>query len=73
MDTNLNYHIIKITPQDKLKTILKTESACPICRSDNSEYRKEWIKGNIFHNHYRCQECGTEWYGNAFNEAYDYI
>lgn len=67
-------HIIVENSYEKEKCIALIEgNKCLSCDSDNIRIVKEPIHGT-FKNHYYCKDCGTEWYGNVYdNTTYEAV
>lgn len=64
-----NSHVIIENPYEKEKSIMLMEgSECVSCHSSSIRIVKEPIHGT-FKNHYYCTDCGTEWYGSAYDSC----
>ncbi len=70
-----NFHITCDSPKIKMRAILDTEGICPSCGGKHTAYMKcdSPYRHGAFQNSYTCNDCGTTWVGNTFDQNYDRV
>lgn len=66
-----DYHITKVMPDIKMKSIVRIEGICPVCNGKNTYYTTKYRCDNkIWQNSYSCKDCHSEWMGNTYNNGF---
>ncbi len=60
------YKVVRYAPKDKTEQMRNLEAEnCIYCHGKNV-YMEPHESGNTVRNHYICNDCGTEWFGESY-------
>lgn len=66
------YRIIYDSPKLKQQAAVASECECPVCRmNENIKITPMYADEKTIHNTYECQNCGTTWKGNLYDEGWN--
>ncbi len=66
------YRIIYDSPKLKQQSAVASECECPVCRmNENIKITPMYADEKTIQNTYECQNCGTVWKGNLYDEGWN--